>query len=155
MLLFASTYYWWPKMTGRMLNETAGKVSFVFMFLGVMITFGTMHLSGAMGMARRIGVYREEFLALNHITTFGYVLTAIAALIVFFSVVASLFRKAHCDNDPWKINDLQQGFEWATTSPPPVYNFEHVPPIPVLDPMAHHHDHEHDGGGAPGEPVAT
>ena len=141
MLLFSSTYFWWPKMTGRMLNEVAGKVGFIFMFCGVMITFGTMHFSGAMGMARRIGVYREEFQDLNRLTTIGYVLTAVSALILFFSVIASYFKKKHCDNDPWKINDLQQGFEWAISSPPPVYNFEQVPPIPVLDPMAHDHKH--------------
>lgn len=143
MLLFASTYYWWPKMTGRMLNEKGGIASFVFMFLGVMITFGTMHVSGAMGMARRIGVYREEFIWLNHLTTFGYALTAIAALIVFVGLIASLMRRPDAADDPWGVNDVQQSFEWAISSPPPVYNFERVPPIPILDPMAHA-EHGHD-----------
>jgi cytochrome c oxidase subunit 1 len=140
MLLFASTFYWWPKMTGRMLNEVAGRTSFVFMFIGVMVTFGTMHVSGAMGMARRIGVYREEFIWLNQLTTAGYLMTAIAALIVFGALIASMLRKADAKDDPWEVNDIQQSFEWAISSPPPAYNFEHVPPIPVLDPMKHGHD---------------
>ena len=95
-----------------------------------------MHFSGAWGMARRIGVYREEFMMLNHITTLGYVLTAISALIFFFSIIASMFKKPEAEGDAWGINDVQQGFEWATTSPPPPYNFETVPPIAVDDPHA-------------------
>ena len=83
MLLFASTYYWWPKMTGRFLNHKAGYASFIFMYAGTMLAFGVMHLSGAWGMARRIGVYREEFTWLNHLTTLGYIMTAISALIFF------------------------------------------------------------------------
>jgi cytochrome c oxidase subunit 1 len=85
-------------------------------------------------MARRVVVYREEFMFMNHISTFGYALTAVAALILFISIVASLFRKRDCGNDPWNVNEIQQSFEWATTSPPPPYNFEEVPPIPITDP---------------------
>jgi len=139
MLLFAATYYWWPKMSGRMLNELWGKIGFVLMYVGVFLAFFTMHLEGAMGMPRRIGIYREEFYWWNVWITVGYALTAVAALIVFFSVLISMFKKRHCDNDPWKVNDVQQSFEWATSSPPPVYNFETVPPIPVVDPMRHEH----------------
>ena len=134
MLIFASTYYWWPKMTGRFLNEKSGKIGFWCMFLGIFLAFGNMHISGALGMARRIVAYREEFAVMNHISTFGYALTAIAAFILFFSIIGSLTRKRECDDDPWEVNDVQQSFEWATTSPPPPYNFETVPPIPVTDP---------------------
>ncbi|MHC5067351.1 MAG: cytochrome c oxidase subunit I [Planctomycetota bacterium] len=143
MLIFASTYFWWPKMTGRMLNERWGKIGFGFMFTGILLTFGVMHISGAMGMARRIGVYREEFMVMNHITTLGYVLTAISALILLGSVIASLFKKRHCGDDPWNINEVQQSFEWAIPSPPPPYNFETVPPIPVSDPHHHPDDEQH------------
>ena len=121
----------------RYLNEAAGKVGFVLMFFGIFIAFGTMHISGALGMARRIPIYREEFLELNHITTGGYILTAIAALIVFISICASYFKRPTAPGDAWEVNDMQRSFEWATTSPPPVYNYENVPPIPVTDPHLH------------------
>ncbi|MFW5845064.1 MAG: cytochrome c oxidase subunit I, partial [Planctomycetota bacterium] len=134
MLILASTYFWWPKMSGRFLNERAGKWGFWLMAIGIFITFGTMHISGMLGMPRRIAIYREEFMVLNHITTFGYILTAIAALIVFGSIVASLLRGRDTEeDDPWQINDVQRSFEWATSSPPPPYNFEQVPPIPPTD----------------------
>lgn len=139
MLLFAMTYYWWPKFTGRMLNEKVGSFVFWMMLAGVMICFMTMHLVGAMGMARRVPVYYADYKMLNHLTTFGYLLTFISALTFFGQLVASYFRPATCDNDPWKINDVQQSFEWATSSPPPVYNFEVVPPIPVADQIGSHH----------------
>ena len=139
MLLFAMTYYWWPKMSGRMLNEKVGSFVFWTMLSGVLICFMTMHVTGAMGMARRVPVYYADFKILNHITTFGYFLTFISALTFFVQLVASYFRPATLDNDPWKINDVQQSFEWATSSPPPVYNFEVVPPIPVADQIGSHH----------------
>ncbi len=137
MLILGMTYYWWPKMTGRYLNEVAGKIGFVLMFFGIFIAFGTMHISGALGMARRIPIYREEFLELNHITTGGYLLTAVAALIVFISIVMSYFKRPTAKGDAWEVNEMQRSFEWATTSPPPVYNYENVPPIPVTDPHLH------------------
>lgn len=136
-LILAMTYYWWPKMSGRFLNEAWGRFGWACMFFGIMIAFGTMHVSGFLGMPRRIPQYREEYFILNHITTFGYVLTAIAALVVFGSIVRSLFNKRTADADAWGVNDIQQSFEWATSSPPPAYNFEQVPPIPVVDPRGH------------------
>ena len=139
MLLFAMTYYWWPKMSGRMLNEKVGSFVFWTMLAGVLICFMTMHLTGAMGMARRVPVYYADFKLLNHITTFGYALTFISALVFFIQLVASYFKPATLDNDPWKVNDVQESFEWATSSPPPVYNFEVVPPIPVADQIGTHH----------------
>ena len=141
MALFAMTYFWWPKMTGRMLGEGWGKFGFWMMFLGVFLTFFAMHFSGASGMARRIPVYFADFKLSNQVTTIGYVFTAISSLVLFFQVVGSYFRKADCGSDPWKINDIQRGFEWATSSPPPVYNFEVVPPIPVVDQTESHAAH--------------
>ncbi|MBA3845056.1 MAG: cbb3-type cytochrome c oxidase subunit I [Planctomycetes bacterium] len=138
MVLFGMTYFWWPKMTGRMLNETVGSVVFWFMFLGVLITFATMHVSGIVGMPRRIPVYYEDFKFLNHITTFGYLLTIIGALIFFVQVILSMRKPMTASDDPWAINDLQGGLEWATSSPPPVYNFAKVPPIPIVSQMPEH-----------------
>ena len=133
LALFGMTYYWWPKMTGRILSETTSKWVFWLMFWGTMITFMTMHLTGAAGMARRVPVYYADFKILNHITTFGYALTALSSLILFVQLVLSYRRPKTTEDDPWKINDVQQSFEWATSSPPPVYNFATVPPIPVAD----------------------
>lgn len=144
MLIFASTYFYWPKMTGRKLGEGWGRVSFVLMFFGTLIAFGTMHISGITGMPRRIGVYREEYMLLNHITTFGYLLTALGSVVLFGQIVRSLFAKPDATDDPWDVNDIQQEFIWATSSPPPAYNYETVPPIPVADPMSHgDHDDAH------------
>lgn len=140
-LILASTYYWWPKMTGRFLSEKWGKIGWFFMFVGILVTFGTMHVSGFLGMPRRIPVYREEYQLLNLITTIGYFFTAISAVIVAASVLASLFKPRTAKDDAWDVNDVQKSFEWATSSPPPAYNFAQVPPIPVADPRGHD-DHE-------------
>ena len=138
MLIFGMTYFWWPKMAGRFLSEKLGTWVFWLMFLGTMITFFTMHVSGMAGMARRTAWYYEAFQHLNHLTSFGYCLAFIGAVLFFIDIVVSYSRPKITENDPWKINDLQCGFEWATSSPPPVYNFEKVPPIPVVDQMPRH-----------------
>jgi cytochrome c oxidase subunit 1 len=138
MLLFAMTYYWWPKMTGHMLCEKQGNWIFWLMLVGVLLAFMTMHLTGALGMARRVPVYFKDFLVLNHITTVGYALTFISSVWFVIDLIRSYGRPKVTENDPWHVNDVQQSFEWATTCPPPVYNFEQVPPIPVADQMGKH-----------------
>jgi len=138
MLLFGMTYFWWPKMTGRMLDEKVGTIVFWLMFIGVFVAFMTMHISGMLGMARRISVYYDDFKMLNLITTGGYVLAMIGSLIFAAQCFLSYRKPKVTENDPWKINDLQGGLEWATTCPPPVYNFETVPPIPIVEQMPKH-----------------
>ncbi len=133
MALFGMTYYWWPKMTGRILSETTSKWVFWLMFIGTFVTFFAMHFSGASGMARRVPVYYGDFKITNHLTTFGYFLTALSSVILFFQLVLSFRRPKTTSDDPWGINDVQQSFEWATSCPPPVYNFATVPPIPVAE----------------------
>ncbi len=145
MLLFAMTYYWWPKMTGHMLSEKLGKWVFWLMFIGVFVTFFAMHLSGANGMARRVPVYYSDFTFSNYLTTFGYFLTIVSSLLFYLDLFLSYRRPKVTVDDPWKINDIQQSFEWATSCPPPAYNFVTVPPIPVLNQMS-------DGHGADGKP---
>ena len=138
MIMFGMTYFWWPKMTGRMLNEKLGTWIFWLMFLGIFIAFMTMHVSGMAGMARRIAWYYEDFKYLNHLTSLGWAMSIIGATMFFFDILFSYRRPKITENDPWKINDLQGSFEWATTSPPPVYNFEKVPPIPIVHQMPRH-----------------
>ncbi|GDY14730.1 cytochrome c oxidase subunit 1 [Planctomycetota bacterium] len=139
MLLFAMTYYWWPKMSGHMLSESVGKWVFWLMFIGILCTFMPMHVSGMEGMARRIPVYWADFRLTNHLTTGGYCLTFLSALIFFIDLIASYRRPKITVDDPWQINDVQQSFEWATSCPPPDYNFVQVPPIPVIDPTGGKH----------------
>lgn len=137
MLLFAMCYFWWPKMTGRTLDEGTGKWVFWLMFIGIALAFMPMHLSGILGMARRVPVYYADFKLLNHLSTLGYLLTFVSSLVFVAQLLLSYRRKPDAGNDPWGINDVQQSFEWATSSPPPVYNFATVPPIPVADPSRH------------------
>jgi len=134
MIMFAMTYFWWPKMTGRMLDEKVGNIVFWLMFIGIAVTFLTMHWLGMAGMARRIAWYYSDFMVLNMVTTAGYILSMIGSLIFVGQLILSYRKPRITENDPWHHNEIHGSFEWATSCPPPVYNFEHVPPIPVIDP---------------------
>jgi cytochrome c oxidase subunit 1 len=140
MLLFAQAYYWWPKMSGRFLSEKAGAWVFWLMFLGVFTAFFAMHISGYAGMPRRVPVYYQDFRFSNLLTTVGYVMTFISASIFFIDLLVSYTRPKITVDDPWGVNSVQKSFEWATSCPPPVYNFEKVPPIPIVEQIAHHGD---------------
>ncbi len=127
--IFAAYYYWWPKMTGRMLNERIGMWQFWTMFIGMNITFFPMHVLGMLGMPRRYADYAEEFgwTFMNQIATFGAFLVAFSTLLFIVNVIyVHGFNKGERANDnPWEGNTL----EWATSSPPPEHNFDRLPPI--------------------------
>jgi len=133
--VFAGIFYWFPKMTGRMLNETLGKVQFVLLFIGFNLTFFPMHQLGLSGMPRRIADYSSSagWTDLNLVATIGGFIIAIGLLPFLFNVFISLRNGKPAGDDPWEANTL----EWATTSPPPPYNFDHLPEIrserPVFD----------------------
>ena len=133
--IFGGIYYWFPKMTGRMLNETLGKVQFVIMFVGFNLTFFPMHQLGLAGMPRRIADYSASagWSELNLVATIGGFVIAASLLPFFWNVLISLRNGKIAGDDPWGGNTL----EWATTSPPPAYNFDHLPEIrserPVFD----------------------
>jgi cytochrome c oxidase subunit 1 len=142
--VFAATYYWFPKMFGRRLNESLGKVHFWLMFIGFNVTFFPMHFLGMDGMPRRIADYSPTagWTMWNLVSTAGAFLIAISVLPFLWNVVATFINGERVGDDPWEGNTL----EWATTSPPPPHNFDRLPPIrserPVFD-LRHRHDAEH------------
>jgi cytochrome c oxidase subunit I len=125
--VMAGLYYWFPKMTGRMLGEGLGKIQFILMFVGFNLTFFPMHQLGLMGMPRRIADYASNagWNDLNLAATIGGFTIALSMLPLIWNVFTSLRGGKPAGDDPWGANTL----EWATTSPPPPYNFDHLPEI--------------------------
>jgi cytochrome c oxidase subunit 1 len=123
--IFAAIYYWFPKVTGRMLSERLGRWHFWLLVIGFNLTFITMHVPGILGMPRRIYTYQADrgWEIWNLVTTLGVPLQLIAVLIFAVNVVLSLRRGTLAGDDPWDAWTL----EWATTSPPPSYNFDAIP----------------------------
>jgi cytochrome c oxidase subunit I len=144
--LFAGLYYWFPKMSGRLLSEAWGKLHFWSFFVGFNLTFFPQFLLGLSGMPRRIADYSgiDRWTPLNLISTVGAVLTGLSILPFVWNVFVSLRKGQVAGDDPWEGNSL----EWATTSPPPHHNFHHLPEIhserPVFD-LRHGLDHPEAG----------
>jgi cytochrome c oxidase subunit I len=125
--LFAGVYYWFPKISGRMLDERWGKVHFWLTFIGFNLTFMIQHALGMLGMPRRVFTYPAlpGWEAMNMISTVGAFMLAFSVLILMINVAISLRSGAIAGDNPWDAWTL----EWATTSPPPPENFTRVPPI--------------------------
>jgi cytochrome c oxidase subunit 1 len=130
---FAAIYYWFPKITGRMMNERMGKVSFWLVLAGFWITFLIQHSIGLEGMPRRVYEYPDvgNLELFNLISTIGSFILAAGVLLTGFNVVRSLKVGPAAGADPWKGNTL----EWFTSSPPPVNNFDTVPRVRSVEPM--------------------
>ncbi len=133
MGVFSGVYYWFPKMTGRFLNEKLGKLHFWVMLVGLNLAFMPMHILGMLGMPRRIASYADNrgWGDLNSISTFGAFLIAISVAIFLINFFVSLRSPKNAPDDPWEGNTL----EWATTSPPPQHNFDVVPEVRSARPV--------------------
>jgi cytochrome c oxidase subunit I len=128
-----AVYFWFPKMTGRLLDERLGRWNFWIMFLGFNLAFLPMHLTGLLGMPRRVYTYADYggWGPLNLITSIGSFVFAAGVLLLFVNVVKSLRSGAVAGKNPWDAPTL----EWAVSSPPPVYNFAVIPTVSSRHPL--------------------
>jgi cytochrome c oxidase subunit 1/cytochrome c oxidase subunit I+III len=128
-----ATYFWFPKFTGRLLDERLGRWNFWVMFIGFNLAFLPMHLTGLRGMPRRIYTYADDmgWNTLNMITSVGTIIFAVGVLLLFWNVFVSRKRGRLAGDNPWDAPTL----EWATTSPPPPYNFVVIPTVGSRHPL--------------------
>ncbi len=131
--VLGAAYYWFPKMTGRMLDERLGRWNFWTSFIGFNLAFLPMHLTGLWGMPRRVYTYSEGmgWDTLNMITTVGSFLFGVGVLLFFINVFRSLRRGAPAPANPWDAGTL----EWSVPSPPPPYNFAVIPTVASRYPL--------------------
>lgn len=131
--VFAGVYYWFPKFNGRMLSERLGKWHFWLTVVGFNATFMVQHVLGIWGMPRRVFTYPNEpyWKELNMVSTVGAFILGISVLVLLWNILASAHHGRIAGDNPWDAWTL----EWATTSPPPVYNFNQVPPVRSARPL--------------------
>jgi cytochrome c oxidase subunit 1 len=125
--IFAGLFYWWPKVTGRLLDERLGKLAFWGMFAGLNTTFFPQHYLGAIGMPRRIYTYPAAagWSLWNLVSTVGAFVFALGVLLFLINALRSLRAGPRAPADPWDGRTL----EWRTSSPPPAHDFDEIPPI--------------------------
>jgi len=130
--IFAGLHYWWPKMFGRILNETLGKWTFWTFFIGFHMTFFVQHFLGLMGMPRRIWTYLDGlgFNEMNLISTIGAVLMGVGTILFLLNAISASFKPKNAGNDPWEDG---RTLEWTIPSPAPEYNFKQTPLVRGYD----------------------
>jgi cytochrome c oxidase subunit 1 len=131
--IFSGIYYWFPKVTGRMLNEGLGKLNFWLMFIGMNLTFAPMHWLGLGGMPRRIYTYESDmgWDFWNLFATIGSFTIAISMVVFLWNFFSTMRKEQDAPADPWDGRTL----EWSIASPPPVYNFAEIPTVHSRDPF--------------------
>jgi len=133
--IFAGTYFWFPKMTGRMMNETLGKAHFILSFIGAYCVFMPFHYLGMAGNVRRYQAFTDDYLIplipVHKFITVSAILTGLAQLIFVYNLIYSRFQGPRAPNDnPWEGTSL----EWSTATPPPHNNFGDQMPVVYHDP---------------------
>jgi cytochrome c oxidase subunit 1 len=130
--LFAGAHYWWPKMFGKILNETLGKITFFLFFIGFHLTFFIQHFLGLMGMPRRYFTYLpgQGLETGNLISSIGAGFMGVATIILLINVIYTAVKGEKVGNDPWGVG---RTLEWSISSPPPEYNFAQTPYVRGLD----------------------
>lgn len=131
--LFGAIYHWFPKFTGRLMNEKLGRVNFWILFIGFNITFFPMHILGLKGMPRRVYTYSPEmgWDGLNLLATLGAWVIAVGGIVFFVNFFWSRKKGEVAGNNPWDSDSL----EWAAASPPANYNFEYLPAVTSRYPL--------------------
>jgi cytochrome c oxidase subunit 1 len=123
--IFAGVYYWFPKMTGRMYNEKLGRAHFWTTFVFFNATFAPMHLIGIEGMPRRVADYSEQFATWNAVISIASFALGLSTLVFVYNMIASWRGGKRAPANPWNALTL----EWQVSSPPPIFNFDHVPTV--------------------------
>lgn len=125
--IFSGWYYWFPKMSGYMYNETIGKLHFWVMFIGANILFFPQHFLGLQGMMRRMVDYPDAFAGWNEISSYGAFITGFGVIIFLYGLVDAFARKQQAADNPW--GEGATTLEWTLSSPPPFHQFSTLPKV--------------------------
>ncbi|MCC6803272.1 MAG: cytochrome c oxidase subunit I [Anaerolineae bacterium] len=155
--IYAGIYHWFPKITGRMLNERLGKIHFWLTYPSFFLTFFPMNILGIIGMPRRVAIYAPEYQGLNVLVSVAAFVLGVSTFVLVANMIYSLANGPRAGANPWRALTL----EWATTSPPPAHNFI-GDPVPYKNPYGYGTEAAYTylnaidaQYGAPEEPPAT
>jgi cytochrome c oxidase subunit I len=125
--IFSGWYFWFPKITGYMYNETLGKLHFWITFIGVNLAFFPMHFLGLAGMPRRYADYPDAFAGWNKVSSIGAFIAGFGVIVFLITMAEALLRKRRAGDNPWGVGATT--LEWTLSSPPPFHTFNELPHI--------------------------